>query len=633
MIDALAGRPWVYAIGLSLLQFLWQGAIAAMLTALFLHVFRDAAARTRYGIACAGLALMIVAAGVTLAGYEREFRRTPLQQAAHGGTVAAVPQGTTLSGLPSVDAGGWSRDRIEARLPAVVIVWAAGVFALTLHLLTSWVLVERLKRVAAKAAKEAWQARLRSIADSLGVTRAVRVIESSLVDVPTVIGWLRPAILLPASVIAGVSPFQLDAILAHELAHIRRHDYLVNVLQSVAETLLFYHPAVWWVSRQIRKEREFCCDDLAAEVCGDRLAYARALASLEELRADRPALVMAATGGDLVARVRRLTGVLSPPRQMPIAWLVVSVLIVSTTLVFANSTASAPVAASSAAASLPIAAPPAAAQAPRDPVLVDRRPALGPEEQVKRLEEQFRVAKLRHDVGALSDLLDDAFVETNQNGNTNNKAQALELWRTFQISSLVIDSLSLRSAGDTMIATGAMTEKNADLDYLLFTRIWKRGADDRWRLLSASQFRDPRTASVHDVVATGQPPAGSVAASGPAAANGSVVILPATRMGLVRVRANSETFRVGGEIREPKKIKDVKPFYPADAHAAGVQGIVVIDITVDPEGKVSDAQVLRSIPQLDQAAIDAVRQWKYMPTLLNGTPVSLMMTVWIMFAL
>src|SRR5262249_18583735 len=155
---------------------LWQGAIAAMLIALFLHVFRNASARTRYGIACAGLALMIVAAGVTLAGYEREFRTTPLEQTAHIAPVAAAQRGAATR-VPSVDAGGWSRDRIEARLPAVVVVWAAGVFVLAMHLVTSWVLVERLKRVAATAAKEAWQARLRAIADSLGVTRAVRVIQ------------------------------------------------------------------------------------------------------------------------------------------------------------------------------------------------------------------------------------------------------------------------------------------------------------------------------------------------------------------------------------------------------------------------------------------------------------------------
>src|SRR5205814_960303 len=145
----------------------------------------------------------------------------------------------------------------------------------------------------------------------LHITRAITLLESSLVDVPTVIGWLKPVVLLPASALAAMSPQQLEAILAHELAHIRRHDYLVNLLQTLVETLLFYHPAVWWLSRRIRAEREHCCDDLAVSLCGDPIAYASALADLESLRSSDHRFAMAATGGSLLHRVRRLIG--APP--------------------------------------------------------------------------------------------------------------------------------------------------------------------------------------------------------------------------------------------------------------------------------------------------------------------------------
>ena len=111
-----------------------------------------------------------------------------------------------------------------------------------------------------------WRQSLRRLCGQLRIRRPVRLLESALVDVPMVIGWLRPVILLPASALSGLTPQQLEAIIAHELAHIRRHDYLINLLQSLIETLLFYHPAVWWVSRQIRREREHCCDDLAVAV-------------------------------------------------------------------------------------------------------------------------------------------------------------------------------------------------------------------------------------------------------------------------------------------------------------------------------------------------------------------------------
>ena len=134
------------------------------------------------------------------------------------------------------------------------------------------------------AGRATWQRMATRLSRRLHIGRAITLLESALVDVPTVIGWLKPVVLLPASALAGLSPQQLEAILAHELAHIRRHDYLVNLLQTLVETVLFYHPAVWWLSRRIRIERENCCDDLAVSLCGDPVAYAQALADLEALR-------------------------------------------------------------------------------------------------------------------------------------------------------------------------------------------------------------------------------------------------------------------------------------------------------------------------------------------------------------
>ena len=161
---------------------------------------------------------------------------------------------------------------------------------LSLRLAAGWVIVERLRRRSTRAVSAALASRVARMARQLRVSRPVRALESAIVDVPTVVGWLRPVILLPASALAGLSPAQLEAVIAHELAHVRRHDYLVNLLQAVVETLLFYHPAVWWLSHRIRIERENCCDDLAVELCGDRVDYARALADLEELRGRRTGL-------------------------------------------------------------------------------------------------------------------------------------------------------------------------------------------------------------------------------------------------------------------------------------------------------------------------------------------------------
>jgi len=171
--------------------------------------------------------------------------------------------------------------------------------------------------------EDGWDVIATRLSRRLHIARTVRLLRSTLVEVPTVIGWMKPVILLPASALSGLNPHQLEAILAHELAHIRRHDYLVNLLQTVVETLLFYHPAVWWLSRRIRAERENCCDDLAVNLCGDPFTYAQALADLEELRGPDRRFVMAADGGSLVQRVRRVLGAPSHEGRAP-GWLAAS---------------------------------------------------------------------------------------------------------------------------------------------------------------------------------------------------------------------------------------------------------------------------------------------------------------------
>ncbi|HKE83115.1 MAG TPA: M56 family metallopeptidase [Vicinamibacterales bacterium] len=143
----------------------------------------------------------------------------------------------------------------------------------------------------------------------LGLRKAFHVVDSVEISTPTVIGWLSPIVVLPIAALATLTPAQVEAILAHELAHIRRHDCLVNLMQIVGETLLFYHPAVWWISARIRIEREHCCDQVAASTCDDVVTYAEALLTLERWRADLPSLALGATRGPLLRRIRWLLGV------------------------------------------------------------------------------------------------------------------------------------------------------------------------------------------------------------------------------------------------------------------------------------------------------------------------------------
>src|SRR4029450_6701742 len=143
----------------------------------------------------------------------------------------------------------------------ILPLWTAGVFVFTLRFVWAAAHVSSLRRRGVEA-DAAIQSMIAGLAERLGIRRKLRVLKSSVAEVPAVVGWLRPVILLPAAVLVGLTPQQLESLLAHELAHVRRHDYFVNILQMIVETFLFYHPVVWWVSSRIRYERECCGDDL-----------------------------------------------------------------------------------------------------------------------------------------------------------------------------------------------------------------------------------------------------------------------------------------------------------------------------------------------------------------------------------
>ena len=357
-IEQVLQQPAAQAIAWALLQFVWQGAIIGALTALALLALRRSAADVRYVVAAIGLALMLTMPAVTamqtwrgsavpVQAPEQPLKRELAKLEARGGPrwirwpdrPAPIAPGSLASpgagalnnvGLILPEGAGAARGADaspKAGMPSraawlriIFVAWISGVALLSLRLFTSWILVRRMTSHRTGEAPQLWQDTVTRLSKRLHIARPIRLLRSAIVEVPTVIGWLRPVVLLPASAMAGLSAQQLEAILAHELAHIRRHDYLVNLLQTLVETLLFYHPAVWWLSRRIRIEREHCCDDLAVSLCGDPYAYARALADLEELRSGPGRLVLAANGGSLLHRVRRLLGAPSHAGRGP-GWL------------------------------------------------------------------------------------------------------------------------------------------------------------------------------------------------------------------------------------------------------------------------------------------------------------------------
>jgi len=310
-----------YALGWALVHFLWQGAALAVLLAIVLAATRPTAARARYALSLLTLGAMLVlpvATGLRLLQRAGDFAPPPSVQ-----SQPPVPSKATATSrqspapLPSADpittpattvapAGRSLAQLLEPALPWLVVLWTIGVLALSLRLANGWLMTRRLRTEGTRETSPRLQEILARLAARLRVSRPVRLLESLVVEVPAVIGWLRPVILVPTSALTGLTPQQLAVLLAHELAHVRRYDYVVNVAQCVIETLLFYHPAVWWVSRRVRDEREHCCDDLVVQVCGDPHLYASALVDMERIRATTPRLALAATGGSLLNRVKRL---------------------------------------------------------------------------------------------------------------------------------------------------------------------------------------------------------------------------------------------------------------------------------------------------------------------------------------
>ena len=289
------------AIGLALsgalAHFLWQGAAVALLLWVALLLLRNRSANARYAASCVALAAMAALPVITACILYKAPNPTRAASTVDGAFVDLMGAMPAHSSLPL---RSWA-----------LYAWAAGVLVFSLRLVWSSRQVYRLRRRGTEAESPV-VALVTSLARRMGVTRAVRVLISPIADGPGVIGWLRPVILIPAATLAGLTPEQLETILAHELAHIRRYDYLVNLLQIVIETLLFYHPAVWWASARIRHERELCCDDAAVRACRDAVCYARALTRLERLRLVNPGLghdlAMGSTDGALAYRIRRLTG-------------------------------------------------------------------------------------------------------------------------------------------------------------------------------------------------------------------------------------------------------------------------------------------------------------------------------------
>jgi TonB family protein len=536
---------------------------------------------------------------------------------------------------------------LDHALPWILLAWFAGVILFVGRLNVGLMVARRMRSDGTTAAPAELQQVFEALRRRLGVERAVRLMHSALVQAPTVIGWLRPVVLVPASCLTGLSTMQIEAILAHELAHIRRHDYLVSVLQSVIETLLFYHPAVWWVSRQVRRERECCCDEMAVAVGGDRLAYARALSLLEERRSFYPEMALGANGGVLKMRIKRLLGCKEDAAVSQFAAFTVLALIVALAGSYGLTVARAESGAVSHAARVasPMDLEPAA---PLNTLIA--APAVreyrfkGPIEFAQAAAPVSPPAPLEPVLNAPPPPPPPPIEPT-----VPPPAVAAAPGGPVRVSAGTVAGMALSRPNP--VYPEEAKEKHVQGAVILHAIISKEGTIENLSVISGNGML---VASAIDAVSkwtykpyllNGQPMEVETSITVNYSLAGS---------SQVRVMAGDATDgvkQIGGDVKGPVIIYQPEPEYTQAGRKAKMQGVVTVSLVVDAHGQPQNVHIVHGLgigpdgkpdPKfkkawrkaadgMNQSAVDAVKQYKFKPATENGRPVAVYLNVEVNF--
>jgi TonB family protein len=583
LVEAWVETPLAAAVGWTLLHSLWEGAIVSAALAAALVAMRSP--RARYAAACLAMLVIVGGFGLTL------VRVMP--EGAHGLRIAKPATVSATNVRPGMDAVGPSNRDLAAVVPWLAPFWIAGVCIFYLGNAASWISVCRLRRRGVCCASEYWQDQLVRLSDRLRLSRPVRLLESCLVDAPMVLGHFRPVILMPIGLLAGLPAGQMEAILLHELAHIRRYDYLVNVLQRSVEGLLFYHPAVWWISHVIRAERENCCDDVVVAMSGNAHEYAVALAALEQNRWSAREPAVAATGGSLVKRIRRLLY----PRGPNGAWTpLFSAVILMTTAAVAL----------------------VAWQATPPQQQQTERAVMSPYD--KWLNEDV--------VYIISDQERAAFQKLTTDEERNHFIE--QFWQQ----------------RDPTPATAENEFKAEHYRRIAYANERFQGwQTDRGRIYII--YGPPDEIESHPSAEGGSAPFEEWLYNHIVGVGDKIIFTFTDTLlnGEYRMTVNplltknaagpapERILRVAGSVQGRNLITTVDPIYPPLALQARIQGVVRFNIVIGKDGRVSNVQLVSGHPLLVAAARDAVRQWVYKPTLLNGDPVEVVTAVDVNFTL
>lgn len=326
----------IQILGKVLLHSIWELGLAAFILWIVLALLKNHSARLKYNFSLGILFISLLGLAYTFVLVSREGRS--FDDIRLNGT-SAEEVTPDLSSDRNPDKKIFEiRAMVENHIQSffqlyerntnlIVFIWLAGIFLFSLRTTGGLVIISRLKNRGTTVLSDKWKNRFVDLSGKIKIHRKIKILISTRVKTPMVIGFIKPIILVPISIITHLPVEQVDAIIAHELAHIKRNDYLVNLIQTFFEILFFYHPCVWWISNVIRKERENCCDDIAVSICGGLSVYINALKNLEEMKIKKVLYAAAFTGKKfhLYKRIKRLV---SHPENSIISGRITSVILV-----------------------------------------------------------------------------------------------------------------------------------------------------------------------------------------------------------------------------------------------------------------------------------------------------------------
>lgn len=311
-INNFLSEELISAIGWTIIHSLWQGAVLVIILAILLIFLQKFSAKTRYFISVGFIFLFLFCSIITLRlhVYTNNKSKTISDTSSIVSNKANQDESDIKnSNLPSQKRSGLRNDNslffnvieiiknyCNTHLALIVTLWLLGILVLTLRFLGGLAYIQRLKFVKTEKVSELWLLKVKNLCEAIGLNKSFKLLNSGIISIPMLIGVFKPVILLPVKLLSGLTEKQIEAILIHELAHLKRNDYAINIIQSLVEVLFFYHPAIWWLSSNARTERENCCDDLAISITGEAINYANALVELKEIQLSKPVFAVAFSG-------------------------------------------------------------------------------------------------------------------------------------------------------------------------------------------------------------------------------------------------------------------------------------------------------------------------------------------------